>query len=71
VSTPQAPFAGSDREVRGRLVAALRAGPVARGTWAEVAGCADETRVGRLVDALVADGLAVLAGDALGLPEGP
>jgi hypothetical protein len=71
VSTPQAAFAGSDREVRGRLVAALRTGPVARATWAETTGCADDARVERLVHALVADGLATLDGEELHLPERP
>jgi A/G-specific adenine glycosylase len=71
VSTPQARFAGSDREVRGRLVAALRAGPVSRPEWAAATGCTDAARVQRLAMALVADGLAVLAADQLRLPEGP
>ena len=53
----QSRFEGSDRQARGRLVDALRAGPVDSADLAEVAGVADE-RLARVVDALVADGLA-------------
>ena len=64
VSGRQSTFAGSDRQGRGRLVDALRRGPVA---WADVAAAAgwpaDPERAQRVVGGLVADGLAV-AGDA-------
>jgi len=65
----QSPFAGSDRQGRGRLVDALRLGPV---PWADVAGAAgwptEPDRAERVAGALVADGLAVLRGDRLHLP---
>ncbi len=61
----QGPFEGSDRQGRGRLVAALRRGPVPRGAWAEVAGWPDQPdRVASVVAGLVRDGLADL--DAAG-----
>jgi len=60
VSTAGAPFAGSDRQGRGNLVAALRAGPVPAGTLPAAAGWPDDpTRTDRVVAGLVADGLAV------------
>ena len=65
----QSTFAGSDRQGRGRLVDALRLGPV---PWAGVAAAAgwpdDPERAERVAAGLVADGLAVVAGDALHLP---
>lgn len=65
---PQGRFAGSDRFHRGRLVDALRAGPVACHDLAAVAGLDDETRLAALTAALVAEGLAERSGDALRLP---
>ncbi len=60
VSTPQSRFAGSDREGRGRLVDALRRGPVHRGRVSMVVGWpGDPDRVERVVAALVAEGLIV------------
>ena len=54
----QSRFDGSDRQGRGRLVAALRAGPVAVGDAATAAGWpADPDRAARVVAGLVADGL--------------
>jgi A/G-specific adenine glycosylase len=65
----QSTFAGSDRQGRGRLMDALRLGPV---TMAGVAGAAgwpdDPQRARRVAETLVADGLAVLAGGQLRLP---
>lgn len=67
-SRPQAPFAGSDRQARGRLLAALR-GPttacVMAGDLDDVAGLADRARSRRVAHALVADGLARWDGDVL------
>ena len=64
---PQARFEGSDRQLRGRLVAALRAAPVA---MAEVALVLDAPtdRADRIVAGLVRDGLAVEDGRDLRLP---
>ena len=60
VSTAQARFDGSDRQGRGRLVAALRTGPVDPGELAAAAGWPDDPDRARTVsDALVAEGLAV------------
>jgi A/G-specific adenine glycosylase len=69
IATPQSTFAGSDRQGRGRLVDALRRGPVAAAHAADVAGWpADRRRAQRIVEQLVADGLARLDGDELSLP---
>lgn len=67
VSGRQSRFEGSDRQGRGRLVDALRRGPVhdlaAASGWPD-----DPARAERVADALVADGLAVREGRALALP---
>ncbi|MGP0029092.1 MAG: A/G-specific adenine glycosylase [Acidimicrobiales bacterium] len=55
----QSPFAGSDREGRGRLVHALRAGPVTAGEMAVACGWPDDrARAERIAGALVAEGFA-------------
>ena len=65
----QSAFAGSDRQGRGRLVDALRRGPVANDRLATVAGWPDDpARAARVAATLVADGLAADAGDHLTLP---
>ena len=65
----QSTFAGSDREGRGRLVDALRRGPVPLAGVAEVAGWPrDPERAERVAAGLVADGLAVITEGALTLP---
>ena len=70
VSVAQARFTGSDRQGRGRLVAAVRAGPVPASGAASAAGWPDDPeRAARVVDGLVAEGLLVRHPDgALGLP---
>lgn len=69
ISGPQSTFAGSDRQGRGRLVDALRAGPVALADLPAVMGWPDDVlRAGRVAETLVADGLAVADGDRLLLP---
>lgn len=69
VSTSQSRFDGSDRQGRGRLVAALRARPVAHEALPEVMGWpADPDRAWRVAATLVADGLAVDAAGMLALP---
>ncbi len=58
VSSPQSTFDGSDRQGRGRLVRALRSGPVPVDELAPVMGWADDAdRARRVVAGLVADGL--------------
>ena len=65
----QSTFAGSDRQGRGRLVGALRLAPVPVADLAGVAGWPSEPeRAQRVAHGLVADGLAVVSGDALRLP---
>jgi len=67
VSTPQSRFEGSDRQGRGRLVDALRLGPVA--DVATASGWPDDPeRAARIAETLVADGLAVRDGALLRLP---
>lgn len=69
VSPPQSRFAGSDREGRGRLVAALCRGPVHRGELAAVMGWpADPDRAERVAAGVVDDGLACTDGEHLRLP---
>jgi A/G-specific adenine glycosylase len=56
---PQARFEGSDRQGRGRLLAALRTQELAPGELAERCGWPDDAvRARRVADALVAEGLA-------------
>lgn len=56
----QSRFAGSDREGRGQLVAALRIGPLRSEDVAAAAGWpGDPTRVAAVLAGLIADGLAV------------
>jgi len=63
VSVAQSRFAGSDREGRGHVVAALRRGPLPAGALASAAGWPDDTdRATRIADGLVAEGLAVRDG---------
>lgn len=60
----QSTFEGSDRQGRGRLVDALRRGPVAAGDLASVMGWpADPLRAERVATTLLADGLAELGAD--------
>jgi A/G-specific adenine glycosylase len=64
VSGRQARFEGSDRQGRGRLMAAMAAGPVAADDLAAVvAWPEDPARTERVVASLVADGLAVVTPD--------
>ncbi len=62
------PFAGSDRYHRGRLVNALRTGPVAAAELAAGAGTADPGRAAALAERLVVDGLAEWDAGSLRLP---
>ncbi len=65
----QSRFAGSDRQGRGRLVEALRSGPVAGSDLADTMGWPDAPdRAIRVADGLVADGLAVEVDGAFLLP---
>lgn len=69
VSTGQSRFEGSDRQGRGRLVAALRDGPIPSAGLAAAMGWPDDQdRARRVADGVVADGLAVHQGDTFRLP---
>lgn len=70
VSPGQSRFEGSDRQGRGRLVEALRAGPVPLDRLPMVTGWPDDPdRAARVADGLVADGLAVRRDTSLYLPS--
>lgn len=72
VSTPQSRFEGSLRQVRGRIVDALRHGPVDIAELVQFGRQTDTHRdVVAIADALVADGLAHRHGDTLHLGVGP
>jgi A/G-specific adenine glycosylase len=61
---PQAPFAGSDRQGRGRLIHALRAGPVNAADLPTACGWPDDrTRADRIAVELVAEGFARWSAD--------
>lgn len=69
VSGGQARFEGSDRQGRGRLVEALRAGSVDVRDLAALAGWPDDpVRAERVAATVVADGLATTDGNRLELP---
>lgn len=66
---PQSAFTGSDRQGRGRLVQALRTGPVDLARVADVTGWPDQPdRARRIADALVGEGLAEYVDGQLSLP---
>ena len=70
VSGKQSRFAGSDRQGRGRLVDALRSGPVDTGDLATVMGWpGDPDRAARVAATLVTDGLARVADGSYRLPD--
>lgn len=69
VSTPQSPFEGSDRQGRGRLVDALRIGPLPLERVPDASGWPDQPeRARRVADGLVVDGLAEVVDGTLALP---
>ena len=70
VSAPQSRFSGSDRQGRGRLVAALRDGPIAAGDLAAVMGWPhDPDRAAKVAATVVDDGLAAISGASFRLPD--
>lgn len=68
VSSRQAPFEGSDRQARGRLLAALSGGPLPTEQAAEAMRIErDEARAQRLIEELIAEGLITSDGGQLRL----
>jgi A/G-specific adenine glycosylase len=67
VSRTQAPFEGSDRQARGRLLKALGGSPLPLAEVPRVMACTEE-RASRLVENLVAERLVRLDGEELRLP---
>lgn len=66
----QSRFEGSDRQARGRLVRALRTGPVPVDRVPDAAGWPDDPeRAHRIADGLAAEGLAEYVDGALTLPS--
>ena len=59
VTVPQSRFAGSDRQVRGRIVGSLRRGPVSWTTVEVLNEELDSERVAKILRSLIKDGLAV------------
>jgi A/G-specific adenine glycosylase len=69
VGKGQSKFEGSDRQGRGRLVDALRQGPVAHRELPRVMGWPDDPdRAQRVAKTVIADGLAATDGTTLRLP---
>jgi A/G-specific adenine glycosylase len=69
VGRRQSPFVGSDREGRGRMLDALRQGPVPLAELDRAAGWpGEQARARRVASGLVADGLAERLAEALVLP---
>lgn len=69
-STRQSPFAGSDRQGRGRLVDSLRTGPLDVDRIPDAAGWPhDPERARRVADALVGEGLAEYGDGQMSLPS--
>ncbi len=68
-SGKQKPFAGSNRQGRGRLVKALRTGPIEIERVADVTGWPDQPERAQMVaDGLVSDGLAEYVDGTIALP---
>lgn len=65
----QSRFEGSDRQGRGRLLDALREGPLLAARAGEVTRWDDDERTARIVRSLLDDGLAVRQGPVLTLPD--
>lgn len=64
---PQA-FEGTDRQMRGRIMALLREGPASRERIAQLRSDETDDRVPRCLESLVADGLAVIEDGTVRLP---
>ncbi len=71
VTRPQAPFAGSDRQWRGRAIERLRHGPATPAQMTRHLAGLEPARRRRVLDGLVADGLVVRAQGSLALAGTP
>ena len=70
MSGTQSKFEGSDRQGRGRLVAALRASSIPKAQLAEVMGWpTDPERAERVASSVVSDGLAICERNVFSLPQ--
>jgi A/G-specific adenine glycosylase len=67
VSRPQAPFAGSDRQARGRVLAALRVEPQSEKRLLAQLGDVGDDRAAKVLASLLADGLVGRTGRVLHL----
>jgi len=68
-SKPQGRFEGSDRQARGRIVDALRAGSAPRpGIASQIDWGNEHERLERIIDGLIGDGLVAEHGGVLSLP---
>ena len=67
VSVRQSRFAGSDRQIRGRIVDSLRRGPLPFATVELLADGLDPKEVGKIVRSLMNDGLIVMTADGYAL----
>ncbi|MFT7599100.1 MAG: A/G-specific adenine glycosylase [Acidimicrobiales bacterium] len=69
-SGKQSPFLGSDRQGRGRLVKRLRAGALSRADVPSAMGWAEDVaRADRVLETLVSDGLVLVNGPLVSLPN--
>ena len=59
MTVPQSRFEGSDRQIRGRLVDALRQGPMTFATFDLMSGDLDPERLRKILRSLIKDGLVV------------
>jgi A/G-specific adenine glycosylase len=69
VSGRQKPFAGSDRQSRGRVLRALHDGPLSATDLRTSVGSDDDARADRIVGSLVEDGLVQQVGDRFALAD--
>ncbi len=67
VSRPQRPFAGSDRQIRGRVLRELGQAPRSAAALAVSFGDVEESRLDAVVDGLVVDGLIQRSANGLAL----
>jgi A/G-specific adenine glycosylase len=67
VSRPQSRFEGSDRQVRGRIIAVLREGPTGERRLAGACRDVEPQRLATILSGLVGEGLVEMAGRSVRL----